>query len=1130
MGTKVMGSGVTIASSPFLEPLTDALAEGLALRPADPFASEIVVVPNIGVRDWLQRELGSRLASQGRVSTAGIVANVRFMFVQQFLDTVFSASGAEFVEDWNIDHLTWFVHRAIDAIGRPSIPGAATRPLTVARVIADLFDRYGVHRPSMLRYWQQGRGVDAVEPLLELPEHLRWQQHLYTHVCRLIDAQSPAERLAGLEASIAESGLPENIPDRVALFGFVTVNSTMRAVIDAVGLARQCNVYLVHPRRHDIGVRPEGRSRLVLREHVVDDDVDNALLSRWGRAALETRTVLSGAWNHVEERQSESSRDLDRVRQVIVDDRPVTLVPVANDDERLDRGDGSLQIHSCHGRVRQVEVLRDALLHLLEDDPTLTLSDISIQCPDLESFAPIIPGIFRSGQPVVDGMLPPLDVSVADRVLVGDNPYLDAFRGLLELAQSRCGIGEVLSMLASSPIQRRFGVDDEDLARFDSWIESLGVKFGLDTEHRLAWNLPASIEVGTWESALNRLFMGLAVPAEFPIEGPGGVIPHDDISVTDASALARITDFLTLFRRLVTRIGVAHSVREWSDIFLSIIEDFFDMSETRDAQCRALLEAIDRLESAARRAGVTDDDRFEFAEISALVEDLVASMAGRPRFRSGAITVTELLPQQGVPYRVIALLGSNEAMFATGSVHGDDVLSLRPCLGDPMPSVSGRMQLLNVILAATDALIITCEGADINTNKPLPLPVPIQELLETIAALRTETSLASTVRIFTQHPRQSFATRALEPGAFRADRPFTFDRAALDLHTRRRVAPEPVLAGQRVDTRSHTEPTSVPTEMLRRAVAKPVEYFVHNVLGARLPPADPGSSSDVVDFWPSRLEIAQVGRQLLDGAMRSAADPNSAIGHVLQQMSMGGAFPPGRLGRMAADQVSAEVLSIFHLLPEDARHVETYRSIEFDDLALGPIDGLVDMSVTGSVDEILGHDLIRASFTRFREDLLLDPWVELALVGLDDPDTPWTVRMVARGPKGNGVARAFRLAGSNAQERHESAHRVLEVARTLMTCMSRGRVPYLPKTAEVLSHSSTESARSTYDSEFEYSIPTQFLFGRVTWDDFVTEPVRDGDPQGVGESRALRFARFVWDAFGDTTTPVAMNVGQDVPT
>ena len=47
--------------------------------------------------------------------------------------------------------------------------------------------------------------------------------------------------------------------------------------------------------------------------------------------------------------------------------------------------DDSIRVHSCHGRGRQVEVLRDAVLHLLADDPTLEPRDVIVMCPDIET-------------------------------------------------------------------------------------------------------------------------------------------------------------------------------------------------------------------------------------------------------------------------------------------------------------------------------------------------------------------------------------------------------------------------------------------------------------------------------------------------------------------------------------------------------------------------------------------------------------------------------------------------------------------------------------------------------------------------------------------------------------------------
>ena len=62
--------------------------------------------------------------------------------------------------------------------------------------------------------------------------------------------------------------------------------------------------------------------------------------------------------------------------------------------------DGSVTIHACHGPARQVEVLRESLLHLLNDDPTLQPRDVIIMCPDVDTFAPLLAAAFgAAGRP-----------------------------------------------------------------------------------------------------------------------------------------------------------------------------------------------------------------------------------------------------------------------------------------------------------------------------------------------------------------------------------------------------------------------------------------------------------------------------------------------------------------------------------------------------------------------------------------------------------------------------------------------------------------------------------------------------------------------------------------------------------
>ena len=77
---------------------------------------------------------------------------------------------------------------------------------------------------------------------------------------------------------------------------------------------------------------------------------------------------------------------------------PGPPLPGADDARPARPDDRSIQVHACHGRARQVEVLRDAILHLLADDPTLEPRDVIVMCPDIETFAPLIHATFGAGE------------------------------------------------------------------------------------------------------------------------------------------------------------------------------------------------------------------------------------------------------------------------------------------------------------------------------------------------------------------------------------------------------------------------------------------------------------------------------------------------------------------------------------------------------------------------------------------------------------------------------------------------------------------------------------------------------------------------------------------------------------
>ncbi len=63
---------------------------------------------------------------------------------------------------------------------------------------------------------------------------------------------------------------------------------------------------------------------------------------------------------------------------------------------RLEPGDRSVTVHVCHSPQREVEILHDRLLAMLEADPELTPRDIVVMVADIDSYSPYIQSVFGS--------------------------------------------------------------------------------------------------------------------------------------------------------------------------------------------------------------------------------------------------------------------------------------------------------------------------------------------------------------------------------------------------------------------------------------------------------------------------------------------------------------------------------------------------------------------------------------------------------------------------------------------------------------------------------------------------------------------------------------------------------------
>ena len=206
-------------------PLVGRVADVLGGPPADPMTPEWLAVPSDGMRRWLTLELARHLGASGPGRGDGVAANFVRAYPGTLRTCVLTAGRDDPDRDpWTIDRLVWPVlavtRQAGDDPGLAALhrlPPGASR-YAQARRVADLFDRYHLHRPEMVRSWSAGDDVDGSGR--RVPDAASWQPHLWRLVRDEVGEPSPPERWPGLLERVAEGDLVLDLPSRLVFFGF----------------------------------------------------------------------------------------------------------------------------------------------------------------------------------------------------------------------------------------------------------------------------------------------------------------------------------------------------------------------------------------------------------------------------------------------------------------------------------------------------------------------------------------------------------------------------------------------------------------------------------------------------------------------------------------------------------------------------------------------------------------------------------------------------------------------------------------------------------------------------------------------------------------------------------------------
>ncbi|MBF6239472.1 exodeoxyribonuclease V subunit gamma [Nocardia otitidiscaviarum] len=931
-------------------------------------------------------------------------------------------------------------------LGRGDAAGhkVGRRYATAAR-IADLFDGYGTQRPGMIAAWADGLDTDGTGR--ELPEDLRWQPRLWRTLREAVGVPSPAERLADACAHLrAEPGVV-SLPRRISLFGVTRLTTDQLEVLSALSAGREVHLWLVHPSptlwtelasngadaQADSAVRSgsnaAGDTSASVRAVSDREPVDRAdgsspssempdslvrvrhpLLAALGRDVRELQQRLR-AYDHIDTyhppaaispgttaaepgragppgaRAGEVASDTSDLGRTLLSTLQAAIRedrwPVAVEPELA--GDGTVGVHACHGPARQVEVLRDCLLHIFAADHTLQPRDVVVMCPDVESYAPLVRAAFGQwSHDTAEAGHPghALRVRLADRAQRAVNPLLGVIGTLLELADGRVTVTEVLDLAAAEPVRLRCGFDDDDLERLREWAAETGARWGIGQRQRQAFGL-GDFAQNTLNAAVDRILLGVAA-GESGADWLDLALPLDDVDSGDIDLAGRFAEFVDRLAvclrdlrgpTLAEPAGTARPAGEWAAVLGRALDLLTDVTR---AQAWTGVQARRELAAALEHAG---DVPLRLPDIAALLATRLAGRASRANFRTGELTVCTMVPMRSVPHRVVVLLGLDDEVFPrAGGIDGDDVLARHRCPGDRDPRSEDRQLLLDAIMAAGERLVLLHTGSDPVTGAHRPPAIPLAEVLDTV---RAHVGGAAMARIVRRHPLQPF-----DAANFRADDPFSFDPVALAgaVAARQPQQSRPVFLAAPLPAAS---PGDVELTDLVAFAEHPVRAFLWQRLGIRVP-----EEEEEID---DRLPIALDGLTKWSmGERMLAARLNGVEADMLRAAEWRrGTLPPARMGAAVLDDIEGTVDQLVRVARP--MHEIPGRTI---DVAVDLGDG---RRLTGTVADVHDDALLRATYSRLAPKHRLAAWVRLLALAASGSHQSWRALTLGRGQFRNPV-------------------------------------------------------------------------------------------------------------------------------
>lgn len=705
------------------------------------FASETIVVQSRGMGRFLNLFLAKE---------QGIAANLNLIlpasFTWQLMQSVLPGIPKQSV--FAPEPLSWQIFTLLPSLKEPVfaplqhyISVSEEASFELACKLADIYDQYLVYRPNWIREWEAGRTCD-------LGHDEAWQAALWLRL-----SQNPApHRVRLLDQLLEKLSASNKLPARLSLFGIASLAPMYLHIVQHVAQHTDVHIFALNPSAEYWGdliepatllQQPEGYQDLSQSGHPL-----LASLGKQGRDFFDSLNELPFMEEADDFKPNPAKSLLSRLQNDVLSLQLPEPESIAQASLLID---DSIQIHSAHSPLRELQILKDQLLYLFQQNPHLSPDDIAVLTPKIEAYAPFIEAVFSKNKHI-----PYIPYNLTDTQIATSHPLFFAFNAILTLLESRFEVGQILDLLDAEPLRRKFKLTSADVEIITYHVKNMNIHWALD-ENMRALHGTKSTDF-TWEQGLSRLTLGFMMPQSINNDGKTPIWQGLAASGTSFSQSSVLANFISLIQTLgsLQKIWqIPASACEWVERLHHILETLFEGSLEDQSALSQLEEAIANFSQNTELVG--NQSPIGYKVINAYLRQYLSTSQEYSLLRGG-LTFCNMVPMRSLPFKVLCLIGLNDGDYPRDErAISFDLIAKHPQKGDRSRRNDDRYLFLEALLSAREKLYLSFVGRNIKTDDRLPPSSLLSELLDTLAKMTGLQPQQIESELITEHPLQPFS-------------------------------------------------------------------------------------------------------------------------------------------------------------------------------------------------------------------------------------------------------------------------------------------------------------------------------------------------------------------------------------